>query len=543
MNKFKIFKSSNKKQKFFFYFSLIFLITLIVLGVFVFKPTFQGKAILNLEGNYQNNSFNGNVLLNLKDGELIPSDSVLIIENKDRVHEFSLNQFIEEPQKQGEFYIEDKNINGSGFGYGFYGVKKEYPKIEFKFYVVKENKNESSKEDFDKFSDNETSENLENISVEVKNVSEEIKNNENLNESSSTETSPEIPQENVFSESVNLENTNEETILPKSLEKTDEEESVIEENNIKEPDEVTILQESVSESKSVSSESVLDQSESISEPTSEISESSPGIITAFLGFVQRVFLSLTPTGQVSSDLNGEISGSVKYGEEFKYNLDSNENIKIVSGSVKTKDKNLSEEVLIVKIENSEAIVSTFYFEEKFGFGKDYVGNEKNELKIDLSNLNLSLDEGLLKISINYNGGEISKFETIIQENQTIIFKKENETTLINETKIEVNKTEIVFGNFNLTSDELKILINSFGNVSVKSSSLIFKDRIIVTFNLNSYESKYSYDSNLSDDVVQSLIERDRTNWLRDIVSMLSAKKLSYNFLNKFNESVFLNSSF
>jgi len=501
-------------------------------------------------------------LLDLKDGELIPSDSILIIENNEESNQYILSEVLNETQKEGNYYLENGNINGSGSGYGFYGVKKEYPQIYFKFYIVKEDK--KNKSDLSGGSVVEEKINTENQTSEVQtNISEEIISNTNSNENSSIETiseiSSEVVQENISQESTSLEIANSETNLPENTEQINSEtnpsskssEIIIEEKPSKEEkksDEVVSETPSLKENSEPVSQPET-SSEHITEPVSEpVNEVSSGIVNAFLGFIQRAFLTLSPTGRVTSDSENEISGSVKYGEDFVYKLNPNENIKIVNGSVKTNSKDLSEDNLKIKIENNELTISTSYSEEISGFGKDYLG-ENNVLNLNLSSLNLSINEGNLKISINYNGEEISSFETIIQENQTIIIE-ENETSILNETNLsieenetvlinETNTTELINNSFNLTNEELKILYKEFGNASVNSSSKLFKDRIIVTFSLNSYESKYSYDSNLSDLIIQELINKDRTNWLRDIVNRLSTDESEYESLNKFNESLVL----
>ncbi|VVB84103.1 Uncharacterised protein [uncultured archaeon] len=77
----------------------------------------------------------------------------------------------------------------------------------------------------------------------------------------------------------------------------------------------------------------------------------------------------------------------------------------------------------------------------------------------------------------------------------------------------------------LSDEERKILLAEFGNASIETiKSELFNNRYVVGYKLGDYTIEYSYDSELSNETLNSQMEIDRTKWLRDIINKISAKE-------------------
>ena len=115
----------------------IFASAVLVLFLAYFLSTFNfagltGQAVLNTEVNYtENEPIQGNVVISLKQGELLPADSKLILENADQSYEYDLSQIVSNPTVSGNFYIEEISLSGKGEGYGIEGERQVYPPVSF----------------------------------------------------------------------------------------------------------------------------------------------------------------------------------------------------------------------------------------------------------------------------------------------------------------------------------------------------------------------------------------------------------------------------
>jgi parallel beta-helix repeat protein len=117
------------------------------------------------------------------------------------------------------------------------------------------------------------------------------------------------------------------------------------------------------------------------------------------------------TGQaISSEF---IDGSVTGLQSFSYNLESNQEASIVSGSVKNDTDALADDTVSLYISGGQAIVTTDYSFEEQGFGQDYLGAQTAELAIDVSNFNMTPEDGKLQVSIEYGDVKIVEGEKTI----------------------------------------------------------------------------------------------------------------------------------
>jgi len=132
-------------------FSIIFLSVILVTFFAYFLINFQftgigfsGRSILQTTATYNpGENLQGVISLNLKNGELIPDSTKVIVEMSGQEHVYELSELMGDKinQTSGDFYVEDKEISGNGVGYGTVGVKETYPEISFLLNIIPETEN------------------------------------------------------------------------------------------------------------------------------------------------------------------------------------------------------------------------------------------------------------------------------------------------------------------------------------------------------------------------------------------------------------------
>ena len=96
-----------------------------------------GKVSSDIQSVYlEGQNLKGQVNLILKQGELFPSDSQVIIDNVGSLNEYLLSDLILNDKVYGIFYVENNNVSGEGEGYGIPGQKEVFPQVLFSFKLV-----------------------------------------------------------------------------------------------------------------------------------------------------------------------------------------------------------------------------------------------------------------------------------------------------------------------------------------------------------------------------------------------------------------------
>jgi len=126
----------SKKEVNYKKYLLIFLGVGLVLALFFIFSSggrgITGKSILTLEADYQKGEpLEGVIRLSLKEGELLPASSKIIFESFGKKYEYLVSDVISEDVVEGDFYIEGKDISGTGSGYGIEGIAKISSDISF----------------------------------------------------------------------------------------------------------------------------------------------------------------------------------------------------------------------------------------------------------------------------------------------------------------------------------------------------------------------------------------------------------------------------
>ena len=252
----------------------VFAVIILIYGMAFFKNSFTGKVSLELDSSYkQGQPLNGILKIALKEGELIPASSKIILENNGQTYEYELNKSVSDNLVSGKFYVEGKSFSGIGKGYGIEGEKIIYPKVDFTLEVLSKSNSPVSSNIINKL--NETKEpqkiNEKNISSNKtqEQVSSKIKTNNN--------TSKTIVQKE---------------IIPEQVQKKEQEK----------PEQQELKTVSINKTTSV-------------EPKSTITGN---IISGFFSKTFNFFLGMT--GQVSLELKNEVKGEVSSDNEFVYEL-------------------------------------------------------------------------------------------------------------------------------------------------------------------------------------------------------------------------------
>jgi len=108
-------REEKKKINFIFWTSITLLFLMFIVLMKLFYPT--GRIIMEMpDVSYTNESIVGQVALDLKQGELIPSDSIVKLKLNNQQVEHSLSSLLKDEKQTGNFFIEGKSLQGSSEG-------------------------------------------------------------------------------------------------------------------------------------------------------------------------------------------------------------------------------------------------------------------------------------------------------------------------------------------------------------------------------------------------------------------------------------------
>lgn len=228
----------------------------------------------------------------------------------------------------------------------------------------------------------------------------------------------------------------------------------------------------------------------------------------------------------------EILGNVSRENDFEYVLNEGETVELKPRSVTLFDSGdqLDDDEVNLIVEENLVIVSTSYSGFEAGFGEDYIGTDLKEIVVDVSSLNLFLDPGFVKISVNYLGEELLTSTIEIQGGESVSGETvplEDEIPAIEEPFSE-NETEFNFSEIEepaileLTSGERGILENEFGNLSLRVSEAFSKNGFLtIRYQIDRYWVEFTYSDDLDNATLESFMEQDRIKWMKDLAGLLS----------------------
>lgn len=516
-----------EKEKYLIIFTSI---VILALGLYFFQVNLSGNVVLELEANYsEGENLDGVLKLSLNNGEFIPASSIVVFETSDQLYEFALEDVLSEQPIEGTYYIQGQNLSGQGMGYGLMGIKKVYPEISFDFKIYSKSKVIKEKETIGG----------ESVSgeVEVETETTEIIDNVGEVETETGEVEEEAPKGVPSVEGdVNTEGKEEvaeEPVEPETetSEIIDEVEEVIEDEVIDVPiesEEPEESKEEVKETKETAKEEAKEDKEEAKEKVVKEPTITGGVISSFYEKFASLFW-FTTTGQVSLNLETIVSGKTSANEPYIYNLEKAQTAELVSGSVTTNSMVLSDGDVQFEVSNENILVSTDYFELEEGFGVNYLESGFQTFEINLSAIGLNFSKGDFNIKFVYEEEEVISLSTILQEGK---IEERNESVLIKVPEFILQ---------NLTDDERQILVQEFGDISIKTTRAeVLDGRLIRNYKIEDYElvASYDYDLNVTDSLKEQM-ERDKLNFLRDLIKMISEEEnSSENVLEFFGNSDF-----
>ena len=199
---------------------VLFLFYLVTIGV---RP--QGRLVLDYEPSYEiGDILKGSLTLNLKSGELIPSDSVLEVDLNEQRKEILLSDLVFENISSGDFFAEGLELNGSGRGFGVSGKREIYPDVEFQLLISEISGEETADEEgsaieeeiideneFEEDVSEEDGEVIEEVDVEEEDASEENEMEEKIADGNEEDAIEEVGEEPAEEETFSEESPADET--------------------------------------------------------------------------------------------------------------------------------------------------------------------------------------------------------------------------------------------------------------------------------------------------------------------------------------------
>jgi len=458
---------SMLRGNFRFVFVLIGIALVVTVLLFILKPAFVGKVSLDIETDFKSGeAISGNLKLNLDTGEFIPKYTRVVAQLNEQNKEFLLSNLVDLPVSSGDFYASGVSLAGSGEGYGSAGTKRVYPEIHFKILV-------SSSGSADTVTGDESSD----FERAPKQSSKEQIQTPHINSDSAQEIDKEQKKED-------SQDSKEEKQEEEKEKQSAQEQS---QNDLQDSKEKLQEQE----------ELVLQQPQDIPQPPQEEKQEAKNPNQGI-------------TGNVVSEGSQIISGSVKKGEEYRYDLKEGQSAELISGSVTYNSEVLDDGSINLKVSGNKVKVSTDYSKEKQGFGDEY-SREDITITIPVDKFGINASNGKLRISLIYENISIVVVEKEIEVADT---SSANETEdfengIDNDMAIEPNET---------------VINQTIGNVSLSNQSIlnetVFNETVV---------NVTAENASVSNITVQTLRHKirvgERVRWVKN-VSLVTAGNLS-----------------
>jgi len=173
------------------------------------------------------------------------------------------------------------------------------------------------------------------------------------------------------------------------------------------------------------------------------------------------------TGEVVKEDKGDIDGICSKDNDFVYELEEGKTAEIkknsvkieeVDGKDKVKKKKIGDDAVELEISDNQVIVSTDYSVVEQGFGSDFLQDEGSYVDIDLEQLGIEAQEGVLTISLVYDGVELAE----VSEEISVIGEEIPENvTEVNVTIPETNVTNVTIANETVVNISALITTNQY----------------------------------------------------------------------------------
>lgn len=187
-----------------------------------------------------------------------------------------------------------------------------------------------------------------------------------------------------------------------------------------------------------------------------------------------------------------IEGVCSKDDNFIYEFGEGETAKIKKNSVKAdeidekgkvKEKKIGDDAVSLQISDGQVSVSTDYFVVEEGFGEDYLTEDVEYVDINLEELGVQAQQGVLTIRLVYNGAEFAK----TSEEISVMGEESPENITVAENVTEVNvSVSMNVTDVNVTTPEITNItceiIQEIPNITITKNKNY-------TLNLSSYFSR------------------------------------------------------
>jgi len=516
-------EENQNKKKLWPILIISFLVIALASILFFSNSKSSGNVVFDIVGSLNDGDLsNGKLNFVLSEGELIPIDSIVSIENNGTIWEYQLKDLIEnEKTSSGMFNLKSGQLLGNGEGFGIEGTKIEYPMLTFQLTDASEEttiESNPTKVNSEK-KDNENS----GLDTEESILNETLSNNEE-NQTSEEQNNSKKSQKDILvenetnGESSSETQTEEETILNQQEE--NKEVRVSENSNSEIPNEN--IEPSDQSSTDISSVETTSNDQPSETHSTESAPITGNAISGILGTVSKFFIGLI-AGRVIED-QSIISGEVSKENSFVYKLQGKK-LKLVSGSVTYSGETLPDNTISIEEKGGEITIRTNYSIFSKGFGSEYSGDKTKTLSIDMTQLSKTLTEGNLKVKISYNNSEIVSFDEKISNETIKNPEKEIVEEIFNESiTVPTNILETINFDMNLTQKEKNLLIFRLNETNLTTVVNKYKERFLVEFSFSGYNIEHSYSGSFSEEELNKNIERDKYLWIQDILKSLSNRE-------------------
>ncbi|MEK6928538.1 MAG: LamG domain-containing protein, partial [Nanoarchaeota archaeon] len=156
------------------------------------------------------------------------------------------------------------------------------------------------------------------------------------------------------------------------------------------------------------------------------------------------------TGAIVSEEKNVVKGVVSKEKDFNYIIEEDETASLILESVAYEGEKIGDDKVKLNILNSTVRVTTDYSVIEKGFGKEYIGNNKITLEIDLTKFNISAENGIFSVKVLHSGNEIVSAEKRIAVSEAV-----NES-ILNETASNESAINQTIGNKTILTNHGKI---------------------------------------------------------------------------------------
>jgi hypothetical protein len=444
---------------------------IILLGVgllFTLNYTFNftGNVVSEFYGYSAGNLVGGEFELILNSGELIPADAKVILVNNGSQYNFSLSQLVEQEKIEGDYYLSNLDLGGSGEGYGFVGESETIEDVFFKLKVS----SAASKSD---------------------------------------------SNENNLTEESEFDNKNDSEILTEDETLEDEVEG--EESELIDGE---ILENGVEEE----SEKEIEELESEEEISGSILT---GNVVSGIG---SILSSITGNAIEDEVIQGDVSKGNEFTEVISGGSSVelvSDSVRTETSNLDDSVIDLEIEENKVTVTTNYSIIEIGFGEDYLTSDENILTLDFSLVNLDLVEGEVSMEISYNNLTLIDYTGEIN-FDNVDSLNESVE-EEENDSVenLADELFNETSNVSSVSLNINLSSAEKKVLGNEFGLIVVTTSAADYRDKIIVNFSIGEYSTSNAYPSDLNEAILNDLISRDKVLWLKDIYSELSSSSSSY----------------